>query len=159
MSRRKTVILKNAVDKDTSDKLYKRMVNLPWKGGVRSRSGFTRLAHSLDLDSSFGEEIMGLITEILHNMKRIDSTIPNYAILGVYINYYRNGQMYTPNHSHKGTHQLVVSFGATRTLTIGKKSIRMEKGDSVLFGSASHGVPLEECDEGRISIATFMVPM
>ena len=60
--------------------------------------------------------------------------------------------MYTPNHSHKGTHQLVISLGETRTLSVAKNEFRMENGDSILFGSSVHGVPREEnVTKGRIS--------
>lgn len=79
---------------------------------------------------------------------------------GVYLNYYRNGEMWTPNHSRPGTHQLVISLGATRTLEVTKKKIPMKNGDAILFGSATHGVPKEpEITTGRISIATFMRPV
>jgi hypothetical protein len=75
----------------------------------------------------------------------------------IYLNYYENGEMWTPNHSHSGTHQLVISLGCPRTLQVTKKDYRMENGDAILFGSAIHGVPKEvNVKKGRISIATFM---
>ena len=67
--------------------------------------------------------------------------------------------MYTPNHSHKGSHQLVISLGGKRTLTIGKKKFPMKNGDAIIFGGSTHGIPKEpNAQEGRISIATFMIP-
>jgi hypothetical protein len=160
MSKRRTIILKDAVQDEEATAYYDSMVDsLIWKSGIQSKTGFTRLAHNVNLDSEFGKEILGLVTEILMEMKKTDPTIPNYAIFGIYINYYKDGKMFTPNHSHKGTHQLVISFGATRTLTLGKRSCRMENGDAILFGSTIHGVPKEDTEDGRISIATFMAPL
>ena len=67
--------------------------------------------------------------------------------------------MWTPNHSHKDTHQLVVSLGVTRTLQVGEKKYSMVNGSAIIFGSSIHGVPKDETvTGGRISIATFMVP-
>jgi hypothetical protein len=78
----------------------------------------------------------------------------------IYLNYYENGEIWTtdhPNHSHSGTHQLVISLGCPRTLQVTKKDYRMENGDAILFGSAIHGVPKEvNVKEERIGIATFM---
>lgn len=126
---------------------------IEWEEGIRSKKGFTRLAKSTNLVEY--PEIRELI---LTSLKKFKLSC-NYTIYGVYINYYRDGTMWTPNHTHKGTHQLVLSFGTTRTLNIGKKTFEMENGDAVLFGSSIHGVPKEEnVMEGRISIATFMRP-
>lgn len=66
--------------------------------------------------------------------------------------------MYTPNHSHRGTHQLVLSLGGERTLNVGKTEYVMRGGDAIIFGSSVHGVKKEPGAEPRISIATFMVP-
>jgi alkylated DNA repair dioxygenase AlkB len=155
----KTLIQKNALVFEEANSLYAELVKLPWKDAVRSRNGFTRLAHQLDLESKQGEKILGIIKDVLVQMKTQHPRLANYAVFGVYINYYRDGNMYTPQHSHKGTHQLVISLGVPRTLLVGKKSIKMENGDAVLFGSSTHGVPKEVSNGGRISIATFMAPL
>ena len=34
--------------------------------------------------------------------------------------------MWTPNHNHKGTHQLIISLGGTRTLNVAKKGFKMK---------------------------------
>jgi hypothetical protein len=156
---RRTLIAKNALLEKEANNLYAQLVDLSWKEGIRSRSGFTRLAHQLDTESKQGQMILNIVKDVLLQMKTQDSKLPNYAVYGVYINFYRDGNMYTPSHSHKGTHQLVISLGATRTLNIAKKAISMETGDAVLFGSSVHGVPKEPCNGGRISIATFMIPI
>ena len=166
---RRTLIQKNALLSEEANILYAQLVDLPWKDGIKSRTGsrvrssehtgFTRLAHQLDMESKQGEMILDIIKDVLLQMKTQDPKLPNYAVFGVYINYYRDGNMYTPQHSHKGTHQLVISLGATRTLTIAKRAISMENGDAILFGSSIHGVPKEQSLGGRISIATFMAPL
>jgi len=76
----------------------------------------------------------------------------------MYVNYYENGKMYTPMHTHKGTKQLVLSLGESRDLIIGKKTFTMKNGDAIIFGSSPHGVPVSDTKKGRISIATFMIP-
>jgi len=155
----RTLIQKNSLLSEEANALYADLINLPWKGGIRSRRGFTRLAHQLDLESKQGEMVMSVVKDVLMQMKTQDPKLPNYAVFGVYINYYQDGNMYTPQHSHKGTHQLVISLGAKRTLLVDKKAIKMENGDAILFGSNIHGVPKEPCLGGRISIATFMCPL
>ena len=87
------------------------------------------------------------------------TTNQQFIIMGIYINYYENGEMYAPNHSHKETYQFILSLGVTRTLNVGKKSYLMKNGDGIIFGSSIHGVPKDSSvNNGRISIATFMVP-
>jgi quercetin dioxygenase-like cupin family protein len=75
------------------------------------------------------------------------------------LNRYRNGDDFTPSHSHPRQHQIVVSLGASRTLKVGAKNYRLSHGDVILFGSSAHEVPKEpECKSERISIAVFMAP-
>lgn len=124
--------------------------NIQWDEGIRSKRGFTRKAKALA--SGDIPEVDYIIADILEKLGKT-----NYLLLGIYLNYYENGDMWTPNHTHPGTHQLVISLGATRTLFVGKKDYKMENGDAIIFGSSIHGIPKEETViEGRISIATFM---
>jgi hypothetical protein len=143
----------SVLDKKESTALYEYLRdNIPWENGVKSKKGFTRLAKAIDLDMY--PEILDTITQVLSNF-----ATNNYVIFGTYLNYYSTGDMYTPNHSHKNTIQLVISLGTTRTLVVGKKQYQMSNGDAILFGSSVHGVPKEPAvREGRISIATFMRP-
>ncbi len=101
-------------------------------------------------------QVDALIEQALAKLKQNDA----YAIFGVYLNYYRGGNDYTPSHNHPGTHQLVISLGATRTLEVAKKSYQMTSGSAIIFGTSQHGVPKEvNIQGGRISIATFMKPI
>ena len=76
---------------------------------------------------------------------------------GIYLNYYRDGNDFCPNHSHKDTKQLVLSFGTVRPLTVGKKDYNLKSGDGILFGSSIHGIPQDsDITNGRISIAIFI---
>lgn len=154
MFRQKTIYCPESIEADLATGLYFELQeSIEWEEGVRSRNGFTRKALAIDLVEY---PLLGnVVARILNNI-----TTQQYEIMGTYLNYYQNGEMYTPNHSHKQTSQLVVSLGATRTLTVGKKSYQLNNGDSILFGSSVHGVPKEpSVTEGRISIATFMIPI
>jgi len=83
--------------------------------------------------------------------------ITQAIVYGIYLNYYRNGEDYTPNHSHPGQKQVIISLGASRVLTMGKRSFVMNNGDVIVFGSAIHGIPKDpNCQQGRISIAMFL---
>lgn len=127
--------------------------NIAWVEGVRSRRGFTRKAKALDLQDDFMVE--EAVTMAVSALCKID-----YRIDGVYLNYYEDGNMWTPNHRHQGTHQIVISLGAERSLMIGKKEFKMKNGSAIIFGGSVHGVPKQpEIQEGRISIATFMTPI
>jgi hypothetical protein len=150
----KTVFKKKAITPDEADDLYSKIMEITeWEEGIRSKKGFTRKAKAIgpeDEDYSF---VWDVIDKVLSEM----STTP-YFLNGIYLNYYENGKMWTPNHSHKGTHQLVISLGQTRKLIVGKKEYPMKNGDAILFGSTVHGVPKDESTKSRISIATFMTP-
>lgn len=140
------------IDPDKSTQIYAYLRdNIQWEEGVRSRSGFTRLAKSL----APGEN--DLVDQVLlEAFKKLD-LIDKYQILGIYLNYYQDGTHHTPSHSHKGLTQLIISLGATRTLKVGAKNYRLSNGDVIIFGSSVHSVPPEDnVTEGRISIATFM---
>lgn len=147
----KTTFKKGVLDKNFATSLYNLLENgIEWDEGVRSRKGFTRKAKALHL---------GMIPVIDEAIAIALSSLTNisYEVEFIYLNYYENGEMWTPNHSHSGTHQMVISLGCSRTLQVTKKDYVMENGDVILFGSAIHGIPKEpNVKEGRISIATFM---
>ena len=127
--------------------------HIKWEEGVRSRSGFTRLAKSLIMGDN------NIVDEILSEAMKKLNLESQYDILGIYLNYYRDGTHYTPSHSHKGMTQLVISLGATRTLRVGTKDYIMSNGDVIIFGSSAHAIaPEPSLSDGRISIATFMQP-
>ena len=149
----KTQMINGVLHDDTATNLYEYLLNvIEWEDGVKSRSGFTRKAKALNVGDD--ECIDSVIATVLPKFNK------GYIVMGIYLNYYADGTHYTPNHSHKGTHQLVISLGATRILTIGKKEYYMNNGDAILFGTSIHGVPKDETvTEGRISIATFMLPI
>ena len=143
-----------AIDSDRCLAVFTHLVeNVTWGEGVRSRHGFTRFAVSLAPDED------PVVTELMLEAMRLAGVADKYELLGIYVNYQKDGSHWTPNHSHKGTAQLVVSLGATRTFQVGTKSYSLRNGDVVLFGSSVHGVPKDPAVEGgRIGIASFMVP-
>jgi tRNA(Leu) C34 or U34 (ribose-2'-O)-methylase TrmL len=144
--------------------------NTPWGAGVPSRvHGFTRKAcpiTSLEQDPLLGEMIVKIVRWITleHIVKTLNrasinaNNVLNFVeIGGIYLNNYENGQHYTPTHSHPDSIQLVISLGATRTLTVNSKKYELKNGDIIMFGSQKHGVPKDPtCTEGRISIAMFL---
>lgn len=147
----KTVFKKDVINSDIAAGLYNFLKwNIEWEDGVKSKFGFTRKAKPLNYGDI--KEIDDVIDIALQSL-----TDTEYVIQGIYLNYYENGNMWTPNHTHKGTHQLVISLGCTRTLQINKKNFSMSNGDAIIFGSSAHGVPKDDSVDGRISIATFMV--
>lgn len=124
--------------------------NIEWVDGVPSRSGFTRKARPMTL----GEDDV-LDTIILETLQTLG--ISNVILFGIYLNYYRDGNDYTPNHTHPGTRQVVISLGCTRTLNVSNKVYNMGNGDVIIFGSALHGVPKDlNCLDARISIALLI---
>ena len=117
-----------------------------WIEGVRSKKGFTRLARPLEYGENPTVDALIQLT-----MQKLATSI---TLLGIYVNYYKDGTHWTPNHTHPGTKQIIVSLGATRTLCVGKKDYQMGNGDVAVFGSATHGIAKEpDVAEGRISIA------
>lgn len=150
----KTVFLEKAIEIDLANQLYLLLKhNIEWQEGIRSKQGFTRKAKALNIGDI--TEIDDAIVTVLNKI-----TTTNYMINGIYLNYYENENMWTPNHSHKGTHQLVISLGETRTLQVGNKNYDMIGGSAIIFGGSIHGVPKENTPKnGRISVATFMTPV
>lgn len=149
----KTTFVKNVLPPTEATNLFIFLRdNIQWGDGIPSKKGFTRKAAALDMG-----DVKEIDLAILKALPKL--TTIKYSIQGIYLNYYETGEMWTPNHNHPGTHQLVISLGQTRVLEVAKKPIKMENGDAIIFGSAIHGVPKDDSVDGRISIATFMVPM
>lgn len=160
---------KEFIDPDYAWSLYYALEEgLPWDDGVRTRSGkFTRSAWGIlvtkvddkvafvidpEADRDLVGALIGLVTKVLD-----DLSVDINRLGEIYVNYYKDGTHYAPNHSHQKSDQVIISLGATRTLTIANKSYKMGNGDVAIFGSAMHGVPEErEVKEGRISIALFL---
>ena len=154
----RTKFIEGGLDGSIATYLFKRLKDgVVWHEGIRSRrspGSITRKAFLVSIGDELYFELLPYVSSCLEKLTDV-----KYVIEGIYINYYETGNMYTPNHSHKGTHQLVISLGGTRTLMINKKAFPMKNGDIILFGSSTHGVPKEDAAEPRISIATFMKPV
>jgi hypothetical protein len=141
------------IDKDAADEAYVYLRdNATWEEGVKSKSRFTQLAHGLDWNSVIYNKLEPLIITAV-GICQIEFT----KISHCYINYYGDGNDWTPNHTHKDTTQIIISLGTTRTLTVSSKSYDISNGDVAIFGSSVHGVPKDpNCVDGRISIAIFV---
>lgn len=116
---------------------------------VKKRKGLTRLACPFN----FGENkiIDNILIQTCEKLK-----IDINSIYGIYVNYYKNGIMWTPSHSHPNSKQLIISLGTTRTLKVGTRNYEMNNGDAIIFGSSQHQVPPSDSEKGRISIACFI---
>lgn len=143
-------------DKETTNNIYNFLKdNVPWTNGIYSKSArkISRKAYSHNPSSN------SIVDIYLNEIVSIAlDKIGNCAYYGVYVNYYQNGYDFCPNHSHPNTRQMVISFGAVRTLKVGNNNYPMESGDGILFGSSIHGIKEEpSITEGRISVAIFLV--
>lgn len=122
--------------------------SLNWGEGVPSRRGHTRLACPLRIGEN--EAVDSTVAKVISSLG-----LPLQPVY-IYVNLYRDGNDWTPNHTHPGEKQVIVSLGTCRTLMVNKKSYSMGNGDVIVFGSAVHGVPKEPNVVGaRISIAVF----
>lgn len=150
MSQRiKTQHIENFVSDDIAWCLYYTLRDsLGWTDGIKN----TRKASPYKI-GTYPE----LDSIIFKSLKACFPTENDVTVLGVYINYYRDGNDHAPSHSHYKQKQCIISLGATRKLIVGSIEYQMKNGDIACFGSGSHSVPKDpSCTEGRISIAIFM---
>jgi hypothetical protein len=163
MSKTKTTYYSELVDTKTAKCAYDFIKdNTQWVNSIYSKRAqkITRKGYSVNSDlnnnSIVDEFVIQLVDSAITNIEKIENRKQS-DILGIYLNYYINGQDFCPNHSHPGSIQLVISLGATRRLNVGKKAYDMKSGDAIIFGSSTHGIPIEpEVKDGRISIAVFI---
>ena len=146
----KTTYHPNLVETKEANRLFGYFEKtIQWEDGVKSKNGFTRKAKMMNIDDD--PELYMIVCKVLKTLEMKN------RVLGVYMNHYRTGLEYTPNHSHIGMFQVIISLGVTRTLMIGKKAFPQNSGDVTVFGSVVHGVPREpQIEDGRISIALFL---
>ena len=154
MSRTVTEHFPGLLQQDAATALFEHLRHNTREEGVRSREGHTRLAKAVDL----GKDVilMNIVQEVLAAMDKVSKNkMDALAVYGCYLNYYRDGADWTPQHSHKGTTQIIISLGGPRTLTVGTKELVMDNGDVAIFGGSVHGVPRVDKADPRISIALF----
>lgn len=154
----KTLHFKELLTKETADSLYSYLKdNIKWEESIKAKAkGYTtsRLGKALDFEED--EKVDDTVAAVLQSLN-----LPyNLVLLSIYLNYYRDGNDMSPAHSHPKQCQIIISLGATRILTIGKKEYHLANGDVIVFGSSTHSIPLmPEVKDGRISIALFTVPI
>lgn len=157
MSKTKTVHYSEIFDQKTAEGAYEYMKNnIEWTDGIYSRKhkSISRQAYSFENKENDVDDYILQLVKI--GLSKINDT-NDYIVLGVYVNYYKNQDDWCPMHAHKGTVQMILSFGATRPLKVGTKEYNLKSGDGIVFGSSSHGFDKDpNLKEGRISIAIFL---
>lgn len=154
----KTQFFGRLIDEETADMAFEYIKNnTEWVDGIYSRRSrrVSRKAYHVSMfgGNDIDDFILSLVIDCLNKTGIRDK----YKLLGTYVNYYRDGNDFTPSHSHKGQIQLVISLGVNRELIVGSKTYNIGNGDVIVFGSSTHSVPADNTiTESRISIATFM---
>lgn len=148
--RTRTAYYANTIPDELASITYELLrTTVVWKVGITTKQGaMTRCQSPID------EESFEIVLPILQlATSAVNKTVSD--IKGIYLNYYRNGNDFTPSHRHAGTTQLIISLGATRELIVGKTTYPLNNGDVIVFGGSAHSVPPSNIAEGRISVACF----
>ena len=96
MKRCRNTFRKNILNDELSAMIYNYLRDaVIWEEGVRSKKGFTRKAKSLSPENT-DPNIISLID---HCVSRLTNT--NYLILGIYLNYYENGEVFLIRNGNK----------------------------------------------------------
>lgn len=144
------VIFKNYIDKSVATDLFNYLEqNVRWSYLIKTRYGNnTRKTYRVDYN-----------TELFNYINQYIKEIDGYnlgTIGGFYLNYYIDGNDYTPKHTHNGSNQLVLSLGGSRLFKISNKTYTLDNGDCIIFGDQPHEIPKQKSKcSPRISIATF----
>ncbi len=155
----RTKMIEKFIEEKIADEIFDTLKKTTKWTPLKSRSKTLRLGAMVE----FEELDVLLKSELKKAIKKLskesnDSLEKN--IHGIYLNYYKSGKDYAGSHKHDTT-QIVLSFGTTRTLNVGKKSYKMGHGSVIIFGKSMHGIPKEDVDENnefdgeRISLAAF----
>lgn len=155
----KPQLYKEIIDNDTALMSYDYLCrNIHWETGIYSRKYKKETRKAYHVSLSENSEIDSFILQLIEQtLRKIYPTKTEFPLGGIYLNWYRNGQDFCPQHKHPDTVQVVLSLGKKRVVTVGTKSYEPENGDAMIFGSQMHGVPMDNtCMEGRISIAVFI---
>lgn len=143
---------------ETKDTLSYLRDNLIWinRFGRRVAKGVFKDGQVLDA------QVNNLVQDVID---RLHLKAHCNKVTQVYINYYKSGNNGCGRHRHPSTIQVILSFGATRTLRITDGDgitlvdFAMKNGDVAIFGSQYHEVIKEPGQVGeRISIAIFLQP-
>lgn len=137
---------------DDADKIFEIFRdNIQWNTGIQTRYGNTTRMQASLFDCS------PLITRFLIDLSTKIFKVLNISanLESVYLNYYRDGNDYCPNHRHTDTKQLVISLGGSRIIKISNINYLVQSGSLVIFGHEYHSVDKQPNANPRISIALF----
>src|SRR6266496_1441330 len=125
----KTQTLKKVVPEIKTKELYNYLKNnIDWEESIKSKrdkenGGFTRWGCLIEVEDH--PIVYDTVLKVIDKIEKSKSH-KGYIIESVYLNYYENGKMWSPNHTHAGLHSLVISLGATRNFVLGKKVLDFE---------------------------------
>ena len=110
----KTVHIKNVFGEGFALDLYERLRDeIDWEDGIKFKThGITRIEHRVDIISELDYEVRMWVENA---MKLIQPAENTYYIIGVYLIYYADGKMWSPNHTLPGQHQIMIPLGTRRT--------------------------------------------
>lgn len=115
MSRITTRYLPSLLSADLADDLFLYLKEeIDWEDGIYSKRAKAISRQGKSIDFLQDEKLLPII---LLTMEKFGVALPQ----GVYLNYYRNGKDFAPQHTHKDTTQVVISLGCVRTLNVGKE--------------------------------------
>lgn len=160
--------VKNYFDTDVADYFCNRLLReINWETVLwgKNRKPLPRLVfrYSLNYPTSFTK------VEILDEISNIVSIKENKNIIGIFCNYYRNGEDYLPYHQDNYNCDIIsLSFGSSRDFyfkniqTKERTHFKLENGDFIYFPEEinkiyQHGIPLrKKIKDYRINITMFI---
>jgi alkylated DNA repair dioxygenase AlkB len=158
MSKQKTIHLSKCIDEIDANQLFEFLLkNVDWGDGITTKTGQLTRKQGIVTDELMFDMLSQIIQNSLEKLGIDDLPFFGIGTESIYLNYYRDGNDYTPSHRHSDSRQLVISLGATRALKVGTKMYNLENGDVIFFGSSAHSVPKDESvTTARISVAVFL---
>lgn len=133
--------------------------NVQWGDGIKTRYGnFTRYqSHLVSCCDVVQHEVIKALEK---GLSQVCLSFDTIEVEGIYLNYYRDGKDYCPNHKHNDSKQMILSLGAVRKLNIRinekMEHFQLQSGSVLFFGDQEHGMTSQQSiNESRISVVLF----
>lgn len=95
----------------------------------------------------------GLSSMINHVLSQMDV---RYTILSIYLNFYKDGQLFIPSHTYRDKCQLVITLGKGHILRIEDKNLYMQNGDAILSDAVDHTITRSNNNEMQMNITAYL---